>query len=189
MQEISRNLWKWIHIHFVGEVKMAKKKIKKEEIKEEVTEEQGQLDLMDILNKLVPPESIEIVDIFGNSYSKASVLSARKQIKVVREFEKVISFVAEDKIDIESSADIIDFLIRSATNETVLEHLGSCFTIAFEDVVEQSVEYAQEKGISLDEENPTLDLFALEDLVGAIVPLFIRLAKKLVGAITKLTKM
>ena len=61
----------------------------------EQTEEEQQGDLLELLTQLVPPDTIEILDIFGNSYKKPSVLSARKQIKVVREFEKAISYISE----------------------------------------------------------------------------------------------
>ena len=163
---------------------------KKSEIKEEeATLEEQQLDLMEMLEKLVPPEKIEIIDIFGNTFHKPSVLSARKQIKVVREFEKVISLLKTEDIKIENNSDIIDFLVKSGTKEDVLIGLGQCFHIAFPDVVNNSKQYAKEREIEIEEECPTIDLFSLEDIVGAIVPLFIRLAKKLVGAITSLTKM
>ena len=47
--------------------------------KEEKEEEtQPTETITDILDKLVPPDEIEIVDIFGNSYKKPCVLSARK---------------------------------------------------------------------------------------------------------------
>ncbi|MGI9554834.1 MAG: hypothetical protein ACR2M6_02565 [Vampirovibrionia bacterium] len=158
---------------------------KKEQV--EATEEQS--DLLEILNKLVPPDTIEIIDIFGNTYKRASVLSARKQIKVVREFEKVIAHISESDFNVENNSQIVDFLIKSATDEKVLEHMSICFGHAFPNVVERSVSYAIDEKIELDNDFPILDVFSLEDIVGAIVPLFIRLAKKLSGAISSLTKM
>lgn len=155
----------------------------------EQTEEEQQGDLLELLTQLVPPDTIEILDIFGNSYKKPSVLSARKQIKVVREFEKAISYISEQDFKIENNAQIIDVLIKSATDERVLEHLSTCFSHAFPDVVERTIEYAIDQKIDLDNDFPILDVFSLEDLIGAIVPLFIRLAKKLSGAISALTKM
>lgn len=162
---------------------------KKEEVKEVVEDKpQEQADLLSLIEKLVPPDNIVILDIFGNEYKKPSVLSARKQIKVVREFEKVIAHISESEFTAQNSSQVIDFLIRASTDETVLDHLASCFLLAFEDVVEKSIEYANKKKIEVDSDSPVIDLFSLEDIVGSIVPLFIRLAKKLVGAIAHLNK-
>ena len=159
------------------------------EEKEHVTEEQQALDLTDLIEKLVPPKKIEVLDIFGNSYEKPTVLSARKQIKVVREFEKAITHIQDFEVSKElGAAQIIDILIRSATDDNVLHHFCNCFTIAYPEVVKLSSAYAKERSIDIEANDPVLDLFAIEDIIGSIVPLFIRLVKKVGGAITILNK-
>ena len=156
--------------------------------KEEKEEEtQPTETITDILDKLVPPDEIEIIDIFGNSYKKPCILSARKQIKVVREFEQMILYVNETDLSFSNNVELINSIIKAATDENVLIHLGLCFEQAFPKVVEKSKAYAKKKKIELDPDTPILDIFSIEELVGSVVPLFIRLAKKLSGALATLS--
>lgn len=162
----------------------------KEQVTEEqVTEEQQVLDLTDLIEKLVPPKKVEVLDIFGNSYEKPTVLSARKQIKVVREFEKAVAYIQDFEVSKElGAAQIVDILVRAATDDNVLHHFCNCFTVAYPDVVKNSSEYAKERSIEIETSDPVLDLFSIEDIIGSLVPLFIRLVKKVGGAITILNK-
>ena len=160
--------------------------ISEEEIK---TNEEISIDIDKLLEKLVPPDEIVILDIFGNEYKKPAIVSARKQIKVIRSFQKALSFAGESKLNMSDGVvSLIDYIVEIATDEKVMDCLGDCFTYAYPDVVEKSVVYAKDASISVDQ-NPALDLFSIEDIAGSIIPLFVRLAKKSGGAIKILTSL
>ena len=160
-----------------------------ETIEDKVLPEEIALDIEEILAKLVPPDEVEILDIFGNEYKKPAVISARKQIKVIRSFQEALSYVNTTQATTDGSvSSLIDYVVEIATDDKVLETIGECFTHAYPDVVKSSVKYAKDKDISV-EHNAALDLFSIEDIAGSIIPLFMRLAKKSGGAIKLLTSL
>ena len=92
------------------------------------------------------------------------------QIKVVREFEQMILYINETDLSFNNNVDLINSIIKAATDENVLIHLGLCFEQAFPKVVEKSTAYAKKKKIELDPDTPILDIFSIEELVGSVVP-------------------
>jgi hypothetical protein len=161
----------------------------KESIEQEtVSAEEVSIDIEELLAKLVPPDEVVILDIFGNEYKKPSVVSARKQIKVIRSFQNALSFVGKTELKGSSTSSMIDFIVEIATDDRIMESIGECFTFAYPDVVQSSLKYAKKKKVSV-EDNAALDLFSIEDIAGSIIPLFMRLAKKSGGALKILTNL
>jgi len=66
--------------------------IENEEINSEEELEDGATDLVQLfLDKLVPPTEVKIQDLYGQEYELRTKISARSQIKLVREFEKAMN--------------------------------------------------------------------------------------------------
>ena len=155
-------------------------------------EENDSLNIIsDFLEKLVPPTEIKIVDLYDNEYELRTKISARSQIKLIRKFEEVTKqlsftdfFSLEDTID---SRSIINAIIKAAGNEEIMEAIEVCFGIAHPRALQQAI------GCSASDEyapkNPkALDLFGLEDILSAILPLFLGLIKKGAKTLTLLAQ-
>lgn len=133
--------------------------------------------LMSMLNTLIPPESVEIHDVFHNKYSCATSVSARAQIKVMREFDKIKNL---DIGSINANAQsIFDTIMKIAVNEEVLETLSRCFALSHPHILKTTIDYADSQNFPYEKgDSAAVDLFALEEIVTAIVPLFLRLARR-----------
>lgn len=143
--------------------------------------EQDLSGLTTLLETLVPPKNISIEDIFGTVYEVSSVVSARNQILIMREFDKVKEMEDAIQINLSNLPNIIESFISVSTNETVFEVLCNCFEIAHKRIVKETRSKADE------DEQHVGDLFAIEEIVSGIVPLFIRLARKTGQAIQALS--
>lgn len=131
---------------------------------------------------LVATERVEIHDIFGDTYDIATTISARRQIKILNLLEKVKDI--DLNLDLQSE-NFVAMLLSLANNEPILNMLGECFDVAYPSLVEQVTEKAQLAG---EDCKDALDLFPIEEIVSAIAPLFIRLAKKTMGAFQKVAQ-
>tara|TARA_B100000282_G_C31417106_1_gene347315 strand:+ start:114 stop:578 length:465 start_codon:yes stop_codon:yes gene_type:complete len=143
--------------------------------------EQDLSGLTSLLETLVPPKNISIEDVFGTVYEVSSVVSARNQILIMREFDKIKEIKETIKVNLSSLPDIMDSFIVVSTNEIIFNVLCNCFEIAHKKIVAETRKKASE------DENHVGDLFAIEEIVGGIIPLFIRLARKTGQAIQALS--
>lgn len=155
-----------------------------EEKKEQVAEQADVRGLTDLLETLVPPKNIEIEDVFGNVYKVSSSVSARNQILIMREFDKIKNMETDAEINLDTMPAIIQSMISVATEENIFEGLCTCFGHAHKKVVSQAIEHAKKEGEELTHVG---DLFAIEEIVSGIIPLFIRLARKTTKAIQVLS--
>ena len=156
------------------------------EIKE--TEQQDLLNsIKNFLATLVPPTNIVIEDIFGNSYELACSVSARNQIKILREFDKIKDIGSDFKFSADGSVgSLVDNIISIATDDQALLIICRCFSLGHGACLEQVKEVANANSTPYDAgDMACADLFALEELVTAIVPLFIRLAKRASQAVNR----
>tara|TARA_R110001592_G_scaffold39314_4_gene129383 strand:- start:1293 stop:1787 length:495 start_codon:yes stop_codon:yes gene_type:complete len=135
-----------------------------------------------LFSTLVAMDRVEITDIFGDKYDVSTSVSARRQIKILNLLEKVKDI--DLNLDLQSE-NFIAMLLSLANNEPILNMLGECFDVAYPTLVEQVTEKAQVAG---EECADALDLFPIEEIVSAIAPLFIRLAKKTMGAFQKVAQ-
>jgi len=143
-----------------------------------------------LLETLVPPKDIQIVDVFGNEYELPTSVSARKQIKILREFEKLKDIPAE-KFSIKDGtpAGIVSMIVDIAMNEIVFDVICKCFYTAHTLTVLKAKTVADEEGVEVEKDHLGVgDLFPIEEIVSGIVPLFIRLARRTGSALAVLSK-
>lgn len=132
--------------------------------------------LKGLFKVLVPPENITIVSIFGKEYNRPSVIGARKQIKILRLLDELPEGIS---LNFEGSpAGIISSIISLASNEDVLMTLSKAMELGHGDVVKDAISQAKENKYEFDKDSPAIDLFPVEEIVAAIVPLFLRLAQR-----------
>ena len=145
----------------------------------------GALDIKAVFEKLVPPTNITISDIFGNDYSLSSTVSARKQVVILREFETIQDIQSQVELKDGSIAGIVDLISSICQQEEFLLALCRCFSTAHPKTLESAKKMAKKAKAEYEEGDfAPADLFALEELAAAIVPLFIRLAKRAGMALT-----
>ena len=152
----------------------------------DIKEQEGS-DLLDslktFLEDLVPPKEVRVSDVLGNEYDIICSVSARKQIKILREFDKIEEMKG---VEVKDEDNILKAIVKIASNEEYLKILCRCFKIAHSKVLNQSkakadkVDYEYEEGDFL-----AADLFSIEELATAIIPLFIRLARRTSQALQK----
>ena len=151
---------------------------------EQEPETENQKDLIDSLKSflatLIPPTAIVVEDVLGNSYDLNCSVSARNQIKILREFDKIKDMESSINLDSDGSVgSLIDTIISVATDEQALTAICRCFALGHPKAVIQAKAHADQNEIEYENgDMACADLFALEELVTAIVPLFIRLAKR-----------
>jgi hypothetical protein len=127
-----------------------------------------------LLERLVPPETVELADVYGNKYTVRPVLSARRQIAVLRHAEKLMNLAAGTVDGMTFDVGNIGaILIRLADNERVLDVLCDAFEAAHPQVVIHA------RSVAESDENHVADLFPVEEIVGGLVPFCVRLATKL----------
>lgn len=142
--------------------------------------------LVKLLDTLVPPDKVCIYDIFNKKHEFPTTISARCQIKVLREFDRIKKIDVGEISGIDMS-NIINTIISLASNEEVLRSISRCFAVAHPRVLASVKKRADKEKVSYEEGDfCAADLFPLEEMVSAIVPLFLRLAKRGGAAIAKL---
>lgn len=134
--------------------------------------------LLDILD---PPDEVVVTDAFGDSHRLASAVSARAQIKILREFERVKDLPVAQGLDLSGGGGVGLALVMLAQDPEVLSALARCFAIAHPGAVASATESAGAMEIE-----DAADLFPIEELVAGLVPLFGRLIQRSAGAIQAL---
>ena len=158
--------------------------LEKEENKKSVENTESPKDLTDavtgLLETLVPPTNIEIIDVFGNDYKLSSSVSARKQIKILREFDKLKEISTDDLSLAEGNVSgIVSLIVDVAMNEVVFDVVCNCFFIAHPKTVAKAKAHAENEDVEFEENHLAVgDLFPIEEIVSGIVHLFIRLARR-----------
>lgn len=147
--------------------------------------------ILNFLETLVPPNDVKITDIFGTEYEVSTILPFRKQIQVMREFDKLKELANDEDsnlvLNFSSFTSIVESIINIAENETVMHVLCSCFDIANPKVVKKSIAIAKKKDEDVvDGYLAVADLFPLEEVIASIIPLFIRLILKAKDPVLKL---
>ena len=138
--------------------------------------------IKNLFTTLALTDRVTIVDVFGRSHDIATSVSARKQIKILNLLEEV----KDIDLNLDVNADnFVQMLLGLANNEPILNMLGKCFDVAYPSLVADVTFIAQEQGQDCAD---ALDLFPIEEIVSAIAPLFIRLAKKTMAAFQTVAK-
>ena len=129
-----------------------------------------------LLNKLVPPDSVTVTTCDGTDLVLPGAIPARQQVKVFRLMRDLMEL---DQVgaalggvgDIQSTTGIVDIIVGLATDEQVAEGLGAIFSNAYPDL--------------LDGRDP-LDVLPLEELVVSLIPFSERFVKRVGTGITAL---
>lgn len=167
------------------------KEVQVQEENIEINEEnEAALDLTKMLETLVPPTTVTVVDVYGNDYEATAVCSARAQIQILRKFEELQTLPAianqlGDDIAIGDVGSIANLIVRVASDPVVLSGVASAFEIGHPKIYTQALKAAKKNGLK--EVEDAADLFPIEELVAAVLPLFLRLLRKSAGAINALT--
>ena len=145
----------------------------------------------DFLSKIVPPTEVSIEDLYGQEYSLRTKISARSQIQLVREFEKGIKDIAlTDLFEMDeeiNSSSIIRAIMKVSTKEAVLSSVDKCFQITHPSAFESAKKGAKNDPYAPKKPTP-IDLFSLEDILSAVLPLFLGLIKKGTNVLTLLAQ-
>ena len=149
-----------------------------EATKNDSPSDEAVVDFKSIMDILVPQDTVEVVDLFGNNHMVRSSIPARAQIKILRELDSIkTSALAEQIQGIGDGGmgNIVGALASLADDPKVLTALAKCFQYAHPQVVQSVGEEATEKGIEWED---AADLFGIEEVIAGIIPLFIRLMKR-----------
>ena len=158
---------------------------KKEEVTESADSPKNLVDsVKSFLEDLVPPPTVVISDVFGNKYNLLCSVSARKQITILREFDKIEEV---KNAEIKEEDNIVQTIIKIASNEDYLAILCRCFKLAHNKCLMKAKEEADKQNYEYEDgELLAADLFSLEELATAIIPLFIRLAQRTSQALNQI---
>lgn len=119
--------------------------------------------LRDVLAKLVPPSgSITITTADGKPVTLTTTLPARRQIVVARIIERVfrrnVATGTIEALRAGTSPDLFAQAVRGLNDDESINDIGSAFTTAYPDACE----------------GDPLDVFPIEEVVLALLPLFVR---------------
>lgn len=135
--------------------------------------------LQRILDTLVPPTKICIENVNGEKFDLAAAIPARRQIALLRIIEEMRSIAVNDSQAVAltkilsggfDAAAIAQLVVTMAENEKFLSLVGKAFSTAHPSAVP-------------DGQDP-LDLFAAEEMVAGLIPLFLRIVKRAGGLIS-----
>ncbi len=140
-----------------------------------------------LLDNLIPPESIEITDIFGTTHSLRSTTSARAQVKIVRMLEDIkdVTLPVGFQYGGITPSEIIKILGSLITNDQVFETVCKAVEYAHPQLVKKLVTAAQDNDIEYDPELPVADLLPIEEAIASVVPLLLSIARRTGEAISK----
>lgn len=136
--------------------------------------------LRKLFETLVPAQKVTICDGFGHEYVVSGYLVAKAQIIVMRHLEAIWS--TEDSglgdINVTDPRQVVAGIVRLAANPTVLAALDEAFAVAHPRALAAAVKAAQADGYDLPASAQPSDVFPVEEMVAALSPFLIRLAKR-----------
>ena len=155
-----------------------------------VTPEESELDLRRLLDVLVPQNNVEIVDVLGNEHRVSGAVAARTQIVLMRQIDELKELPIAESIDLSNAGaggagGVIGVLLTLAQDPQVVDGLAVMFQTAHPATYNAAATVAREAGIDV---HDAADVFPLEEIVSALVPLFVRLAKRTGVAVTTLSE-
>jgi len=136
-----------------------------------------------LLDVLQPPDDVIVTDGFGTTHRLSCSVPARQQIKILRIFERVKDLPVASQLQGIDSGGFAGAIILLATDADVLAALAEVFQLAHPRAYGEASAKAHDLGHEFED---AADLFPIEELVAAIVPLFGRLVHRSAGAIQAL---
>ena len=143
-----------------------------------------------IIDSLLPPDEIEVSDVFGDKHLLPATCSARAQIKIIRSLEKIKDVELPNGIQTDGLGvnDIVKLLGNLVMNDVVFETVCKCAELAHPRLIKKLKQRAIAEGIEFEEDLPVADLFPIEEAVAMIVPLFLRIARRTGQAIQQIAE-
>jgi hypothetical protein len=135
-----------------------------------------------IVEVLAADDTQEITDAAGNCYTVRTTIAMRQQLIVFRCIREIMETRAEgagDLMELGKEGDIAGALTAVLTmidDEKVIDLVEKAFTVAFPKAVQDAIANAGENGEPLG----AVDLFPVEEIVGALLPFAARLVKRMV---------
>ena len=145
--------------------------------------------IRDVLNALVPPDNVEVTDVFGDKHKVSSSISARRQVKIMRLLEEIKDInVNNIVVGDMTPQSMFNILIKLMANEQIFCTLCRCVEIAYPSVLSKMLESAEASSYDYDKDLPVADLMPIEEVVALLVPLSLKIARRTGQAIQALTK-
>lgn len=135
-----------------------------------------------LFDTLVPPDAVEVVDVFGNRHPLRGRLPARSQIMVMQQLDRIAS--TESGLDVSALVAstrggglpaVIRVVIRAATEAGVLDGIAQAFEVAHPQAVAEARRLGGAEGARAIN---AADLFGVEEMAAGLVPFCIALAKR-----------
>jgi len=139
--------------------------------------------IQELLDIIEPRDRVTITDFLDNQYEVRTVLPARRQIKVFRCLEELAS-KGMTLSDGSSGGRMEAFLgaLREVLNDDdALTLFGKAFTLAFPETSKAALDRIESADVDID----VLDLFPLEEMVEALLPLLLRLPRRMMAMVSQ----
>lgn len=149
-----------------------------------------------LLDKLVPPREVVVTDLAGNEYRVPGVVSARRNVEVIRHLQAVLAEPAVARAvggldEILAGGDLAESILHVVgivASPEVVDHLARAFATAHPEALAgaQRAYVTGAGGVYVPGARDlpdAADLFAVEELAAGLVPLFVGLAKRSVQAL------
>lgn len=141
--------------------------------------------ITDLLDQLVPPEDVEIVDVYGGRHRLRARLPARAQVLVLRHLEAVFSAdVGEDlrqTLQTRGYGAALALVARAAANEDVLAGLARAFAAAHPSALAEARSRAVDQPVT-----DAADLFGVEEMAAALLPFFLAPLRRMAGVLREM---
>lgn len=147
-----------------------------------------EMDLESLIERLVPKEGVKISGISGTEYEIPSRVGARKQVRATRKLRDLVSKMSSDGIAVSMDGDGIKAFANAIIEDDEDEYIEGLFEVfksAFPKIVDNEKSVCEDHGVAFENE---ADLFALEDLVEALLPLSLRAASRMMQLANQVNK-
>lgn len=145
--------------------------------------------IRELFDALVPPENVEIFDIFGTVHKLRSRLPARSQIIVMQEIDRLAD--SETGVDLGAivsdargggMAAVLRAVVRVSTEPGVLAGIVRAFEIAHPKAVADARVAGGDEGTAAVD---AADLFGVEEMVAGLLPFLFALGKRILALVSQ----
>lgn len=143
--------------------------------------------IAELLDQLVPPESVVIRDVYGGEHHLRARIPARAQVLVMRHMEAIATREVGSEIRDAARgkgggavAAAVFAMVRAAGEEDVMRGIAQAFAVAHPTALAMAKRAAemQEPGLDVSRLDAA-DLFGVEEMATALIPFFLALLRRL----------
>jgi hypothetical protein len=145
--------------------------------------------LLKLINTIVPPTSLKVIDLSGGEHNCSAALSARVQSRGIAALLEIMDTSISDAVTPllssggDAPADQIEKMFkvihRIASDEAVLVKLSKVVDVTYPSVIRSAAANLKEKGIGVPDSASACDLFEVDQLIALLSPFVLRLLKGL----------